>query len=88
MTSPSANDIDANNNANNANANSVVSASQASGSRENANGRIGRIRVPPLLIIDEDDALPTGFAPFETETFRTIVDRINPLMTPISLNNN
>ena len=73
MTSPNANDIEANDNANNhsnnhannTNNNSVV----ASGGRENASeriGRIGRIRVPPLLVIYEDDALPTGFAPVET----------------------
>lgn len=70
MTSPNANDIEANDNANNhsnnhannTNNNSVV----ASGGIENASGRIGRVRVPPLLVIYEDDALPTGFAPVET----------------------
>jgi hypothetical protein len=93
MTSPNANEIEANdnanaNNANNANANNANSVT-ASGRRENT---INRIRVPPLLVINEtnleDDALPTGFAPFEIQTFLNFVDTINPVLLPIYLNNN
>ena len=100
MTSPNANEIEANDNANNdnannANANNANSANAnansvtASGRRENT---INRIRVPPLLVINEtnneDDALPTGFAPFEIQTFLNFVDTINPVLLPIYLNNN
>jgi len=100
MTSPNANDIEANNNANNANnANNQTNYSNAnnannanlvpeSSNRENS---INRIRVPPLLVINqtnlEDDALPTGFEPFEIQTFLNFVDIITPLRLPISLNN-
>lgn len=87
MTSPNANEIEAN--ANNANANNNANSVTASGRRENT---INRSRVPPLLVINEtnleDDALPTGFAPFEIQTFINFVDRINPVLLPIYLNNN
>jgi hypothetical protein len=93
MTSPNANEIEANDNANanNANTNNANNANSvtASGRRENT---INRIRVPPLLVINEtnneDDALPTGFAPFEIQTFLNFVDTINPVLLPIYLNNN
>ena len=97
MTSPNANDIEANDNANNANnqtnysnANNANNANLVpeSSNRENS---INRIRVPPLLVTNqtnlEDDALPTGFAPFEIQTFLNFVETINPVLLPISLNN-
>jgi hypothetical protein len=100
MTSPNANDIEANDNANNqtnySNANNAnnqtnypnANLGPASSNRENSNNRI---RVPPLLVTNqtnlEDDALPTGFAPFEIQTFLNFVETINPVLLPISLNN-
>jgi hypothetical protein len=92
MTSPNANDIEANNNANNANnANTNYANTNLVPESSNRENTINRSSVPPLLVINqtnlEDDALPTGFAPFEIQTFINFVDRINPVLLPIYLNN-
>ena len=90
------NDANYSNNANNANnysnsnsnSNSAATPSQPIRRREST---IRRVRPLPLLVIDEsendDDALPTGFAPFEIQTFLNFVETINPVLLPISLNN-
>ena len=74
MTSPSANDIEANNNANN-DANNDAN--------NNTNSFLPRppprVQVPPLALINEPE-LPPGFEPFDFQTFLNIIDRINPLM--------
>ena len=74
MTSPSANDIEANNNANN-DANNDAN--------NNTNSFLPRpprrVQVPPLALINEPE-LPPGFDPFDFQTFLNIIDLINPLM--------
>jgi hypothetical protein len=87
MTSPSANDIEANdnaNNANNANTANTANANDTTSYYNNTNSSLApaataappRIRVPPLLINEEPD-LPTGFSPFELHTFYTFLNRLN-----------
>lgn len=93
MTSPSANDIDTNNNANNNannaptnvpyynNTNSFLTTAAAATTSQRRN------LVPPLALINETE-LPPGFEPFEIQTFLNIIDLINPLMISIPPNIN
>jgi hypothetical protein len=78
MTSPSANDIEANNNANDNNANNANNDAN-----NNTNSFLPRpprrVQVPPLALINEPE-LPPGFEPFDFQTFLNIIDRMNPLM--------
>jgi hypothetical protein len=77
MTSPSANDIEANNNANNNDANNNVPYYNNTNSFLPRAPR--RVQVPPLALINEPE-LPPGFEPFDFQTFLNIIDLINPLM--------
>jgi hypothetical protein len=94
MTSPSANDIEANNNANNnANNDANNDANNNVPYYNNTNSFLPRpprrVLVPPLALINEPD-LPPGFEPFDFQTFLNIIDLINPLMTstPRNINEN
>jgi hypothetical protein len=86
MTSPSANEIEANNNANhNANNNANNDAPYYNNTNSFLPRAHPRVQVPPLALINEPD-LPPGFEPFDFQTFLNIIDLINPLMISTSRN--
>lgn len=71
MTSPSANDIEANNNANDNNANNDANNDANNNTNSFLPRPPRRVQVPPLALINE---------PFDFQTFLNIIDRMNPLM--------
>lgn len=79
MTSPSANDIEANNNANDNNANNDANNDANNNTNSFLPRPPRRVQVPPLALINEPE-LPPGFKPFDFQTFLNIIDRMNPLM--------
>jgi len=87
MTSPSANDIEVNNNANNHANNAPTNVPYYNNTNSFLPRPQQRVLVPPLALINETE-LPPGFEPFEIQTFLNIIDLINPLMISIPRNIN